>query len=409
MEKDTFKLYAGGLKSAETQLKEGYEYNAVIYRCISEIARCAADLEVEDIDVKGEYVEKVSISKKLLAQPNNYQTQQEFIEAALTYHLATGSAYIEAITNLSGSQVIELHVIPSSEMTIQTQPSTSPYHAFKYTWSNATGSKQWLVNSTTGLIESYNSRGNLSSRLLHFKKFNPRSPKEGLSPLSPGGSASDMSNGGLKWNNSLLENLGRPPGIFKTADKLDDSIWTRLETFVKKFSGKSNAGKVPVLEGGLEWQSTGLSPTDMDFVTALNQADKYIGSVFGVPIDLILGSATFNNADVAREQLYLNTIIPLMNSFLSKLSAFIEPKATTSLRINEEDVPALEPMRTRKYTRLLQARKANILTVNEIRLELGFEQSPDPEADELFGMQLGAIDSVPNVDEVQALRANDAR
>jgi hypothetical protein len=66
-------------------------------------------------------------------------------------------------------------------------------------------------------------------------------------------------------------------------------------------------------------------------------------------------------------------------------------------------------MRTRKYNRLLQARKANILTVNEIRLELGFEQSPDPEADELFGMQLGAIDSVPNVDEVQALRANDAR
>lgn len=408
MNQNDFKKYENHLLLPQKQLEEGFIKNAIVYRCISEIARCAAELDFEVVDNEDEYTEEESLAYTLIENPNNYQSTSEFLEAALIHYLATGSTYIEAITNLSGTQIIELHVIPSHEMTIQTQPSPSPYHAHKYTWNNETGTKQWLVNPVTGSIESYKANSKLSSKLLHFKKYHPLLPKEGLSPLRAGGASADLSNNSLIWNNSLLENMGRPPGIFKTLQTVSDALWNRLKELISQFSGKHNAGKVPILEGGLEWQATGINPTDMDFINGLNQADKYIGSVFGVPVDLILGSATFNNSDVARENLYLNTIIPLANTFLSKLAKFIEPQSTTSLRVNEEDIPALEPMRTRKYNRLLQARKNNILTVNEIREELGWDASPDQEADELFGMSLGAVDSPANVDEIARLN-NETR
>lgn len=385
--------YEENFQSASRQLIEGYEWNAIVYRCISEIARCAAELDVEVVDEEDDYTELETEAYLLLEAPNNYQIRDDFLEAVFINYLTTGSAYIEGV--LVGSKIKELHIIPSHEMTIQTF-SGSPYYAQEYRWTPDNGQmKTWRVNQVTGQIENQN------SKIFHFKKFNPRQPKEGLSPLKPGGRATDLSNSVLEWNNSLLDNMGKTSGILKTEQVLPDNVFERLKEYLLGFTGKSKAGKTPILEGGLEWQQTGLTPVDMDFEKSLTYADKYIGSVFGVPVDLILGSATFNNADVAREQLYLNTIIPLVNKFLKRFALFVNPNDKTSLRVNEEDIAALEPMRSRKFDRLLKARKEKVLTVNEVRSEIGFDQSEDPEANELFSLAIG--DTQANNAEIQSL------
>lgn len=390
---ETPRVYEENFQDATRQLIEGYEWNAIVYRCISEIARCAAELDVEVVDAEGNYIEQETEAYLLLENPNNYQIRDDFLEAVFINHLATGSAYIEGV--YVGNKIKELHIIPSHQMTIETY-SGSPYYAHTYRWTPDNGQmKTWRVNQVTGAIENEN------SKIFHFKKFNPRQPKEGLSPLKAGGRATDLSNSVLEWNNSLLDNMGKTAGILKTEQVLADPVFERLKQYLAGFTGKSKAGKTPILEAGLEWQQTGLTPVDMDFEKSLTYADKYIGSVFGVPVDLLLGSATFNNADVAREQLYLNTIIPLVNQFLKRFALFVNPREKQGLRVNEEDVPALEPLRQRKFDRLIKARKDKILTVNEIRSELGYDEVDDPEANELFGMSFG--DTQGNANELEAL------
>ena len=62
-------------------------------------------------------------------------------------------------------------------------------------------------------------------------------------------------------------------------------------------SGRGNAGRPLLLEGGLDWKAMSLSPKDMDFLEAKHAAAREIALAFGVPPMLlgIPGDNTYAN------------------------------------------------------------------------------------------------------------------
>lgn len=355
------------VKNSSVFLKEGYAWNAIVFSCVSKIAQACAELEIESVNEKKEYVEKPTESILLLKKPNLFQSQNTFIESAIIYHQVTGSAFVEGV--MSGNKVIELNVIPSHEVTIESYNTNNPYYPISYTWNSNGNLKKWELDPIQGGFQTQNK----TSKLLHFKIFNPLNPKESLSPLSAGAYAVDAFNKGMAWNNSLLNNHAKPSSILTTDQVLEPNQREQIGKYLKSLSGSKNTAKTAIFEGGLKWQQTALSPLDMDFINILTKSTEQIAMIYKIPIDLVLGNSTYANLKESKEMFYIDTVIPLMNRFLKELSLFIEPKSPNYMRVDMDDIIALEGMRERLFNRNIKGVSGSILTPNEARESIGYD------------------------------------
>jgi HK97 family phage portal protein len=82
-----------------------------------------------------------------------------------------------------------------------------------------------------------------------------------------------------------------------------------------------------VLEGGLDWKSMSLSPSDMDFTQARREAARDIALAFGVPPMLlgIPGDNSYANYREANQAFWRQTIIPLVKKTARGLEGWLQP------------------------------------------------------------------------------------
>jgi HK97 family phage portal protein len=194
----------------------------------------------------------------------------------------------------------------------------------------------------------------------------------------------DIHNSGMKWNYSLLSNSARPSGIIKFEGSPGGEVIARLTEFFKsRIQGAANAGEIPMLHDGAEWQAIDHSPRDMDFQGSMKEAKQLIASNLGVPLPLVDNDASsYNNMEQAKERFYVDTVIPLMEDFIEAFSHWLLPNfdGDLSFSLDLDSVPALEAVRTRKFDRAIKAVGAQVLTREEGREMMGF----DPQADGEF-------------------------
>lgn len=353
---------------------EGYLRNVIVYRCVDLLASSASALPIElaSIDSQG----KLIFPKKhplidLLKRPNPTLTQRDFLKQVLINYLVTGEAYVHKNTGATSKKILEVEVFPSHQMSYQT--STNDRYPLLYRYNPEYGPQQvFPVDQISG-----------KSDILHLKKYNPLCRFDGLSSLQPASAAIDNHNAGLEWNASLLENSARPSGTYYQKGSVlsaDQEQWLE-ELKHEKHAGAKNAGKVEILQGDLTWQQTSLSPMDMDFKSSIEVAAMNIGAAFNIPYQLIIkGDSTYNNYATAREELYTNAVIPLLEGLLQELSLFLDPSSTFFFTINDEKIDALEPKREREANRWKDRIQTGINTINEAREALGYDPFPVDEA-----------------------------
>ena len=129
--------------------------------------------------------------------------------------------------------------------------------------------------------------------ILHIAQFHPLDDYYGFPPLEAAQTSLDLHNPASAWNKALLDNAARPSGalVYKSENgaNLSEEQFERLrEELAANFSGRGNAGRPLLLEGGLSWQSMSLSPKDMDFLELKHGAAREIALAFGVP-PMLLG------------------------------------------------------------------------------------------------------------------------
>ena len=350
--------------------KEGYKENAIVYRCVNEIANGAAAVRFKVFQGDIELEQHPLIT--LLNRPNPQLAGNEYFQALYSFLLLSGNSY--AVRSDVNGLPSELHLLRPDRVKISPSKTTIP-NGYEYKVSGKVV-QFYEVDPDTG-----------QSEVKHFKMWNPLDDYYGLSPINAAALDIDQHNLAARHNVNLLNNGARPSGaiVFKPTDEsgmsvqLSDVQRQQLQTdLLARFSGTQNAGRPMLLEGDFDWKEMGLSPKDMDFLQLKNMSARDIALCFGVPAQLVgvPDSQTYNNIAEARLALYEETIIPLMRRVESDMNEWLAPLYGDDVRL-EYDIDAIPAMAERRrliYQNAIEAVREGIISRNEARERLGLEK-----------------------------------
>lgn len=365
--------------SYEQLSEEGFQKNAIVYRCISEISKGAS--AVPYMLKAGDNVLDTHPVLSLIDRPNPLQSHSEFFESIFSYLLLSGNCYILKVGADIGTPK-ELHLLRPDRIKIKGSGKPIPT-SYEYVINGRT-QQVYPIEETTG-----------NSDIKQIKLFNPLDDYYGMSPMSPAAIEIDQHNMSSNHNINLLSNGARPSGavVFKPQDDAGFSVnltesqrQQMLSDINNRFSGTQNSGRIALLEGDFNFIEMGLSPKDMDFLNLKHMAATDIAMCFGVPSQLVgvPDAQTYANVAEARLALYEETIIPHLRKIESDLNEWLVPMFGEGLMFcfDIDKIPALAERTRRTYENVNSAVAQGIMTRNEAREAIGL--SPIEGADDLY-------------------------
>ena len=154
--KDNFKAYA----------REGYQQNAIVFRCVNEIANGAASIPFKVYQGDMELEQHPLVT--LLSRPNPTEAGVEYFQSLYSYLLLSGNSY--ALASAVNQLPNELYLLRPDRIEIVPSETTVP-KSYKYKLNNKTVAN-YEADPMTG-----------QSEVKHFKMWNPLDDYLGLSPL----------------------------------------------------------------------------------------------------------------------------------------------------------------------------------------------------------------------------------
>ena len=348
--------------------RDGYVENAIVYRCVNEIANGAAAVPFKLM--RGDQPIEDHPLLDLLSRPNPTMSQSEYFQKVVSYLLLSGNSYMLRVGTDNG-EPSELYCLRPDRIEIKTTKNALMPLAYNYVIEGVVKQK-YDIDQITG-----------QSEVKQIKLFNPVDDFLGQSPIMPAAADIDQHNLGGKHNTHLLINGARPSGavVYKPRDEvgamttLTDGQREQLKQDLQaRFNGTNNTGRTMILEGDFDYKEMGLSPKDMDFANMKSMSAKDIALVFGVPAQLIGASdtTTYNNMAEARLALYEETIIPLLHHIESDLNEWLVPLFGDDiiLEYDIDSIPAISERRRLVTDNILRAVSEGVLTRNEARERL---------------------------------------
>jgi HK97 family phage portal protein len=342
---------------------EGFNANAVAYRCVTDIAQGIGSLSWTLRRRGATSFLDTHPLLTLLARPNPGSSGARLFEAVAAFYLLAGNSYLEGVAPASDAAPRELWPLRPDRMRVIPGSQGLP-QGYEY---EANGRKaRWAADPIAG-----------RSPILHLKSFHPTDDWYGLSRIEAAARAIDAHNESGAHNLALLQNGARPSGavVFKPTDatghpaQLSDAQRREIqEQLEDRFQGPRNAGRPLFLEGDFNWLEMGLSPKDMDFLQLKAMSAREIALAFGYPAYL-LGlpeGATFSNVAEARLHLWEQTILPLAELLRDELANWLLPRFGDDLELDfdRDRISALSARRRQVWERVA---RADFLTLNERR------------------------------------------
>lgn len=215
--------------------------------------------------------------------------------------------------------------------------------------------------------------------VVFFRYPNPVNPWRGTSPLKATALAADIDLYASQWNRNFFYHSATPSALFTTDSRLTDEEYLRLKTMIEEtYSGARNAHKALLLESGLDFKPLTSTHKDMDFLEMRRFTRVEIASAFGVPLSKLGISEEVNRATAYINDYTFarNTLTPKLSMIAAAITRWLLPAFKTEGLWFEFD--SVIPQDTETMTNnLVSLVSAGILTPNEARVELGYEERPD--------------------------------
>jgi HK97 family phage portal protein len=231
--------------------------------------------------------------------PDGETTSMRWRQAALGHVLGWGNGYAEIIFDGDGYPVRLPLMDPSG-----TRPERRP----------ADRQIVYRNGDRAELIPAY--------RVLHFAGLG----FDGLSGYSPVAKAREAIALGLAaeaFGAGLFGNGSRPSGVLTTPQKLDEKAVKNLRTSWEQLHrGPENAGRVAILEQGLDWKSITINPEDAQFLATRQFQVVEVARLFRLPPHKI-GDYTQShlaNIEAANLDYLTTTIAPWCESIEQELN-----------------------------------------------------------------------------------------
>ncbi|MBD8893503.1 phage portal protein [Roseibium litorale] len=344
--------------------REGFARNPVVYRAVRMIAEAAASMPLTLFEGDLELDRHPLLD--LLSRPNEHEGGADLLEAVYGHLLGAGNAFIEQV-GLGGTPR-ELYALRPDRVKVVPGASGWP-EAFDYSVGGRTLRLSGETDPETGAI----------AQVRHLKLFHPLSDHYGFAPVEAAQMSLDIHNAATHWNKALLDNAARPSGalVYGAGDTVNLSAdqFERLKQELESgYQGARNAGRPLLLEGGLDWKPMGLTPKDMDFIEAKNQAAREIALAFGVPPMLlgIPGDNTYANYQEANRAFWRGAVLPLVRRVTGGLAAWLSPAfGGAPLRL-EPDADGIEALSSEREALWRRVEAASFLSRDEKRVAVGY-------------------------------------
>lgn len=116
-----------------------------------------------------------------------------------------------------------------------------------------------------------------------------------------------------EYGTGFYANGGHISGVLEHPKRLSQEAANRIEGgFAQKYGGLQNAGKIAVLEEGMQYKTVGITPEDANFIESRNYGVQQIARITGVPAHMLgdLERATFNNIEHLSTETVRYTFLP---------------------------------------------------------------------------------------------------
>jgi len=346
--------------------RAGYQSCATVFACVSKIAKGASRIgwilgkrqsggEIDEIE------EHPLLT--LLAKPNETESGSRLTEKLLSFLLLAGNSYILKVQGVQSMPPQFLYALRPDRMKVVAGTWKEPVARYEY--------------SPGATVEKFETKD-----VLHIREFHPTNDFYGLSRLEVAARAIDISNKSMEWNKKLLDNDMRPSGIIALDPPLMEEQFNLFVTkFNEQYMGYGKAGSVPIFNGGVAWQATGLNPKDIDWTVGQREIMRQICTIFDVCSQLLgdTENTTYSNMQEARKALYMEAILPLMDLYRDELNSWLVPLYGDGLYLDydRDKIEALQEDQAQQYAYIAAA---DWLTVNEKRDATGYDEV-GPEGD----------------------------
>jgi HK97 family phage portal protein len=326
---------------------QAYQQSPWVFVAVNRIAEAAALVPLRIYDTHD--ANRIEISQHpltaLLNNPNPYLSRFELIEQTLGLLELTGSAYWFLNAGRDGLPA-EIWPLRPDRMTIV--PDEHDYiRGYLY---EIDGQRVPL----------------LPVEVVHFRRWHPSNDLYGFSALEAARLALLSDRAMAEWNrNTFGQDNGVPAGIVSVKDPMSDADFERLKREWRTSYGGTQRRTAFLRGGAVQWQSIGLSHTDLDFLQGRKAHRDEILNIFGIPVGLVSENATEANAKVAERLFVERTLYPKLVRLAQKITQdllpFWDSTGTT--------VAAFDDIRpTDTQSRLEELRSAYpVLSINEIR------------------------------------------
>lgn len=347
-------LQAGGETSAGVPVTlEGALSLPVVWTCVSLLARTVASLPLvlyrRTADGRNRATDH-PLYGVLHDLPNPEMTAFD-MHAALMAHLALhGNAYCEIVRDGDGA-VRELWPLPPTRVA----------------WRRIAPGRLLYEVEVDGRIVPL--RG---ENVLHLRSLTPDG-RRGYSFLSLARDEVGLGLAARTYGAKFFAQDGRPGGVLRHPANLSEDTVARLRaSWEAAHSGLANAHRVAILEEGMEWQTLGLPPEDMQFLQTRAATRAEIASWFAIPPHMVgdtQKTTSWGTGIESQSQGFLTyTLMPWLVAWAQEVNRSLLTEADRRDLYAEHQTAALlrGDLQTR-YQAYAQGRQWGWLSVNDIR------------------------------------------
>ena len=263
----------------------------VIYACVRIISETIASLPLHTYRITENGKEKAvdhDLYFLLHSEPNDEMTSFIFRETLVSHLLLWGNAYAQIIRDGRG-RVVELYPLMPDKMKVDRNDKGQIFYTYRK------DGEEYILRS---------------HEVLHI----PGLGFDGLigySPIAMAKNAVGMAIAVEEFGSKFFANGANPSGVLEHPGVLKDPKRMR-ESWNALYQGSHNAGKVAILEEGLQYKRIGIPPNEAQFLETRKFQLNEICRIYRVPPHMVadLDKSSFSNIENQSLNFVIHTIRP---------------------------------------------------------------------------------------------------
>jgi len=298
----------GGQQGAMSVTPDSAMKVTAVYASVSLIAETVAALPLHVYQVTNGETQK-AYSHPLYPVIHDYTahglTSYEWREAMVAHCALRGDAFARIVMNGKG-QVTDLPMIHPDHILVERGANGK----IRYRWREDGGKREIIL---------------LEDEVLRI----PHKLMDGVNSLSPIALHRETISTSLasrSYLDQIYQNSAQPKGALKFSGSLSKEAGAAIrKAWEERHQGPENAGRVAILDGGMEWQQIGMTMEDQQFIELQNFSVADIARIFGVPPHKIgdLSRATFSNIEHQSIAFVTDTIMRWVRRIESRMNWYL--------------------------------------------------------------------------------------